>query len=135
MKRGKVVEVIIDSDKLYYALDENDNAVVSKEFVGLGIFVNPTRSTVVEFKKSLTTAEKLKLKQFIEENEIVVSRMPELQSIHFMGDFIEKIRQTINVGQQGIVVISENTTIMLDKFTAVVDDDPSFDHYTFLKPT
>lgn len=138
MKPGKVVQVLANSEKLYYAIDENGNSLVSKEITYTGILVNTTRSTVVEFKKSLSTSEKSKLKQFIEENKIIASRMPELQSIHFSGDFIEKIRKTINTvsgaGPHGTRsgTMSQATMEMLEKITAVVDDDPSFIHYTFI---
>ncbi len=101
----------------------------------MGILVNPTRGAVVEFKKSLTAAEKLKLKQFIEENRIVASRIPELHAIHFTGELIDKIRQTVNtnVPDTGLAgTMSSSSTTMLEKLTAVVDDDPSFNHYTFI---
>ena len=140
MKPGKVIQVLSDSEKLYYAIDENGNALVSKAAIYTGILVDTTRASVAALKKSLTAGEKLKLKQFIDENRIIASRMPELQSIHFTGEFIEKIRQTVNVGSPGTgpqgtraSAISQASVEMLEKFTAVVDDDPSFYHYTFLK--
>ena len=61
--------------------------------------------------------------------------MPDLQAIHFTGDFIDDIRQRISTGLLGsrAATMSKESTTMLEKFTAVVDDDPSFSHYTFLK--
>ena len=121
MKPGKVVQVLSNSKKLYYAIDENGNALVSKEITYTGILVNTTRSAVVEFKKSLTSSEKLKTKQFLEENKILVSRILELQSIHFSGDFIEKIRQTVNaVSSTG--TMSSTMIEMLEKFIPVWDN-------------
>jgi hypothetical protein len=142
MKPGKVTQIIRDDDALYLAIDENGNLLASKEMAGVGVMVNPTREAVVNFKKTLTNDEKQKIKLLIKAQKISVSRVPDFEAIQFSGDFIKTIKKQATdtalppgTGPLGTraCYMSSDTITMLEKFTAVVDEDPSFDHYVFIK--
>lgn len=89
----KTLKVIIDTDELYMAMNEAGHMYVSKSFLGTGILVSTTRSSVLDIQKTLTHTDRDHIEHDIVMKNIGVMRFSELNCIYFSGQAIDEIRE------------------------------------------
>lgn len=89
----KTLKVIVDTDELYMAMDENGHMYVSKSFLETGILVSTTRPSVSDIQKSLMPTDKDRIEHDIVMKDINIMRFNELNCIYFSGAVIDEIRK------------------------------------------